>query len=280
MTAKEMRELAKVLDVDLSGLDLRRKADLAKANELLETATKVDSVDFMELADIIDYEDSVDVNQASPSHLAMEVQTILGVDVTGVFNEPTLAALSLFKDRCYLGEPSIVDSQTAKALLLTADRPRNIEEHTSIWLPTTRDEYVTIADSFTANLSQPMLPNGKLTWAQFTHNGRRIPNQMWQVNNGYKIAAVYDKLVTDYAYLGIQVTSGFRPFALNVEVGGSDCSSHPSGLALDITCFFSKFHLLEAAAIQSEATCIGIARQHHFIHLDARPGTKVIYPIS
>ena len=74
-------------------------------------------------------------------------------------------------------------------------------------------------------------------------------------------------LVEDAIEHELTVTSGYICEKHNKEVGGSDTSSHLTGLAADIECKYSRLRfMIVGAAMQIGFRRIGIGRD--FIHLD------------
>ena len=69
----------------------------------------------------------------------------------------------------------------------------------------------------------------------------------------------------------LSVSSGFRCKKHNKEVGGSETSSHLTGLAGDIECKYSRLrYMIVGAAIQVGFHRIGLGK--NFIHLDIDKG--------
>lgn len=78
-------------------------------------------------------------------------------------------------------------------------------------------------------------------------------------------------LIEDAVDHKLDVTSGYRCEKQNKKVGGSDTSSHLTGLAADISCKYSRprFMIL-GAALRIGFKRIGIGK--NFIHLDIDRG--------
>ena len=68
------------------------------------------------------------------------------------------------------------------------------------------------------------------------------------------------------------VTSGYRCAKYNKDVGGSEFSAHPQGVALDINLWGSKVNTILSIARHHGMTGIGLHQQgdssDRFIHLD------------
>ena len=78
-------------------------------------------------------------------------------------------------------------------------------------------------------------------------------------------------LIEDALERELTVTSGFRCERHNKEEGGSDTSSHLTGLAADIECKYSRLRfMIIGAAIQVGFRRIGVWKD--FIHLDIDRG--------
>jgi len=74
-------------------------------------------------------------------------------------------------------------------------------------------------------------------------------------------------LIEDAIEHKLTITSGFRCKKHNKEVGGSETSSHLTGLAADISCKYSRLRfMIVGAALQIGFKRIGIGKT--FIHLD------------
>ena len=72
----------------------------------------------------------------------------------------------------------------------------------------------------------------------------------------------------------LTITSGLRCDSHNAAVRGSKRSQHLAGTAADITCSDLQL-LLKLASLDQRFTGIGVSGV--FLHLDARPGKRVLW---
>lgn len=73
--------------------------------------------------------------------------------------------------------------------------------------------------------------------------------------------------IRDYIKRPIFVSSGYRPPALNVRIGGSKSSSHMLGLAADIVCFDMTTDELFAAVKSLGLEFDQVIHEHTWLHI-------------
>lgn len=80
---------------------------------------------------------------------------------------------------------------------------------------------------------QPIIPGGSFTWGEATRNATRIPETETIVNNIIGLARALQP-VRDRLNRPFQITSWYRPPAINAAIGGAVYSQHLYGKAADI----------------------------------------------
>lgn len=127
-----------------------------------------------------------------------------------------------------------------------------------------------------------IVPGIPLTWGEMTKNLRRVPESVAVMNNLIELAKAFGEVREKYN-APIYVTSGYRPRAVNVQIGGARESYHIPGRAFDLRPYeINKDPKLARLFAVMKAvfrlTGIGFAPQKGFMHGDIRPANRVIFP--
>jgi len=94
---------------------------------------------------------------------------------------------------------------------------------------------IKLPDGVEVYTDQPIIKNGNFTWNEATHGGKRIPANREILNNMIALAAELQK-ARQAIGKPLQITSWYRPPAINKAVGGASQSQHLTGKAVDIVC--------------------------------------------
>lgn len=86
--------------------------------------------------------------------------------------------------------------------------------------------------SSTFYMNDPIVPNGEITWFEFTHSGERMPPTKQTVENILKIVKQAEPFFKKFNLKPI-LNSCYRPDPYNRRAGGASNSRHKIGLALD-----------------------------------------------
>lgn len=115
-----------------------------------------------------------------------------------------------------------------------------------------------------------------LTWGEMTAGCTRIPTTNELIANALKLTEIFGELRERWNS-PIIITSGYRPPSENAKVGGAKNSQHLYFRALD--CYPENGNLNELwhHAFNSRFTGLGDGRKRGFIHLDIRPGNRVVF---
>jgi uncharacterized protein YcbK (DUF882 family) len=128
------------------------------------------------------------------------------------------------------------------------------------------------------DLTSPLYRESHFTWAEFTRNGARIPQntsfggilipaaQITQ--NGVSLARELDKIRSQFGNRPIHINSWYRPPAVNKAAGGVPDSQHLLGWAADIVIEGYTPH--QVAAILTKIWLGGLGDSSIFTHLDLR----------
>ncbi len=120
------------------------------------------------------------------------------------------------------------------------------------------------------NLSDKIVPHGHFSWGEATHNGERVPEHKYQVQNIVEAARKMEEI---REYLGgnpIRVNSWYRDPVSNARVGGATKSRHLEGDAVDFVVSGVKpsevYSLLDSVWGETG----GLGKYNNFTHIDLR----------
>lgn len=118
---------------------------------------------------------------------------------------------------------------------------------------------------------QPIIPGGSFTWGEATRNATRIPATQAIVDNIIGLARALQP-ARDRLNRPFQITSWYRPPAINAAVGGASRSQHLYGKAADIQVQGLSGRQVANALMLSWPGGIGIySNIPNIIHLDTGP---------
>lgn len=171
------------------------------------------------------------------SDILKEIQTILGVQVTGVCCSETIKKFAEFKEKNYLEYSDRLGPSTALSLIESI-HPHDISEQIED-IPT---KVIADAGSRTGNTAtlpglglvyanEYIVPGIPLTWGEMTKNlnPRRIPDSKQIVENLITTAKVFGVARAKFGK-PVVITSGYRPANLGI---GASRSQHIPGKAMD-----------------------------------------------
>lgn len=110
------------------------------------------------------------------------------------------------------------------------------------------------------------------TVGEVTHNDRqRIPTDPQIQANILRLAAELDRVRENWGS-AIQITSWYRPPAINRAVGGAKNSQHLTGKAADIRPLQGDVTAFQSWLDKRWDKALGYGARHGFVHCDLRPG--------
>ncbi|MEH1965810.1 D-Ala-D-Ala carboxypeptidase family metallohydrolase [Nostoc sp.] len=217
-----------------------------------------------------------------------EIQTLLkkkglytgGVD--GITGDLTQKAFAEFKESVWLDSPELLGASAAAALLEIAEEHQVTEQNE-------RSEPIPESSKGSKTGSSMKLPNGTivyenelivigipLTWGEFTKGCTRVPESNAIATNIIKATKGFGKIRDQYGS-AIQITSGYRPPAVNREQKGARNSQHIQGLAIDLAPLDGNLQRLFQVCRASDCTGLGRGMHRGFVHCDWRPGDRVVF---
>jgi peptidoglycan hydrolase-like protein with peptidoglycan-binding domain len=214
-----------------------------------------------------------------------EIQTLLKQkeiyqgDVDGIAGELTYKAFAEFKESVWLENPDTLGRTTAAALLEIAENHQATDELTKPY--STGEKTGNSLRLITGQVvyeNELIVPGISLTWGEVTKgcDPDRNPETKEVINNIIKAAKGFGKIRDKYNS-PLSINSGYRPSRINRLVGGASQSQHISGLALDICPTDGNFSKLLQICRASDCTGLGRGMHRGFIHVDWRPGERVIF---
>ena len=243
---------------------------------------------FPKLTEIVENNLTLHINEANVN-LIKEIQTQLKKtnlykgEIDGIAGKLTIEALANFKESIWLTYPELIGVSTAGSLL-------EVEEHKG---STESSQLEDISDTNEFTGSSMLLPTNtlvyanqriisdiSLTWGEMTKNCKRIPESKEIVNNIIEVTKLFGE-IRDKWNDSIIVTSGYRPPAINKQVGGASRSQHILGKAID--CQPAKgniytFYEVVSGIMRSKGTGgLGRGMRLNFVHIDTRNTNLVVF---
>ncbi|WP_017303643.1 D-Ala-D-Ala carboxypeptidase family metallohydrolase [Spirulina subsalsa] len=203
--------------------------------------------------------------------------------VDGIAGPLTRKALAAFKEDLWLEFPSLVGPSTIQALSELAPRhsvseqPQALKQQVLTNAGQLEGKSVVLPKVGKIYEHQYIVPDVPLTWGEMTKglDFRRIPNSVEIVEDMERLAIVFGRVRSRFGS-PIGITSGYRPAALRIGVPNSQ---HIFGRAMDIYPLNGDFRrLLELLKVESAVKGIGLGQKRGFLHMDIRPGDRVIFP--
>jgi hypothetical protein len=219
-----------------------------------------------------------------------EIQTLLKrkslypSDIDGKVGKLTIEGFAKFKESIWLDSPELLGPSVAGALLEIAVDHSITEQESA-----TKPVALSTSDLGNKTGKTMKLPNGSivyerelivdgipLTWGEFTQGCTRVPESSEIINNMIKAAKGFGKIRQIYGS-PLQINSGYRPPAINKQIGGASASQHINGLALDIAPIDGDMKRLFEVCRASDCTGLGRGMHRGFIHIDWRSGGRVVF---
>ena len=229
--------------------------------------------------------------QESDAATIKEVQTLLSHiglytgEVDGIVGNLTEKAFADFKTSVWLNSPELLGPSTAAALLEITVNHQVIEEQTQELTPlptsslgTKTGNSMKLVTGVTVYENELIVPGIPFTWGEMTKgcDPRRAPESKNVINNIIRTAQGFGKIREKYGS-PIGINSGYRPPAVNRNIGGASHSQHIQGLAIDIRPSDGNFTRLMEICRASDCTGLGRGMHRGFIHCDWRPGGRVVF---
>lgn len=239
------------------------------------------------LKDFTEKTEAISITDAA-IEVVKEIQQILkdlgyyDLPIDGVVGKETREALAEFKEDRYLAYPLGLGASTAKSLLEGKHKVSEQIPSTSVRLLDSEvlgsqtGRSMSLPDGKVVWANQLIIPGIPLTFGEMTKSCTRVPENMKVVENLEKIAKVFGE-IRDKFEKPIGVTSGYRPPAVNVAIGGAQFSQHVNGLALDMYPLRGNMSALLEVVKASSASAIGLGMHRGFIHVDARGGSRLVF---
>lgn len=213
------------------------------------------------------------------SDIIKEIQSILGIQITGICCGETVKKFAEFKEANYLEYPDRLGASTALSLLESLHEHKISEQLQDIPTQVNRDagtrtgNSVIIPGEGLVYSNQEIVSGIPLTWGEMTKNlnPRRIPDSKEIVQNIIDVAKVFGIARAKYSK-PVSITSGYRPANLGI---GASRSQHILGKALDsfplnkgdITQWYSILRSTPGVMGLGDATN---PRKGGFVHMDIR----------
>lgn len=221
-----------------------------------------------------------------------EIQTLLATKGLykgkndGIVGELTQKAFAEFKEKVWLDSPDLLGPTTAAALLEIAENHQSNEEQTQppakplppSNLGTKTGRSLKLVTGEVVYENQLIVTGIPLTWGEVTKgcDPERNPESTTIINNIIKAAKGFGKIRDKYDS-PLAINSAYRPPSVNRRIGGARYSQHINGLALDIAPVDGDFGRLLQVCRASDCTGLGRGMHRGFIHVDWRPGSRVVF---
>jgi Peptidase M15 len=218
--------------------------------------------------------------ESSPD-LVKELQYILlsiGLyqgNIDGIPGLETKRALTEFKRVRYLGHPDLIGASTAASLLEEATNKHSVGEQARKPRLLSSGRMV-LPDGKIVLGSDPVIPGIPLTWGEYSKNCTRVPTDKEVIDSALRIARLFGEIREKFGS-PIGITSGYRPASVNKSVGGARYSRHMVGDALDVYPISGNMDNLLSVVRSSSCTGLGLGMRRGFIHIDCRPGVRVVF---
>lgn len=227
----------------------------------------------------------VELRELSPTVLKwVQSQLNLGGygagQVDGIFGPKTAKAFADFKDDNYLAYPELISNATLQMLSEIKPKEEISEQKDNLNQKPLANGGSKSGPSATLPLvglvysNEWILPGTYITWGEMTKNLTRRPTQIAEVKNIQSTARTFG-VIRERFGSPLAVTSGYRPAHLGI---GAKRSQHIPGKAADIYPINGNFsRLLEIIKQEPTVKGIGLGQAKGFLHIDIRPGNRVIF---
>ncbi len=201
----------------------------------------------------------------------------------GIPGPKTHEALAKFKTALALSYPAAVGPSTIEALAnlapphVVSEQPAGLTQTPLVNAGRQEGSSAMLPGVGMVYQHEYIVPGVPLTWGEMTKglDPKRIPSSVEIVNNLKALATVFGRVRTQFG-TPIGVTSGYRPAALRIGVPDSQ---HIPGRAMDIYPINGDFaKLLQVLKAEPAVKGIGLGQHLGFLHMDIRPGDRVIFP--
>jgi len=198
----------------------------------------------------------------------------------GTYGPKTAKAFANFKEDFYLTYPDLISNATLEFLASMGTKGSVSEQGQRLnqkplinaGSKTGQSAYLPSVGLVYAN--EWILPGSYITWGEMTKNLSRKPVQIAEIQNIQNVAKAFGKIRQKFGS-PIGVTSGYRPAHLGIGVPNSQ---HIPGRAVDIYPLNGNFpKLLEIIKAEPAISGIGLGQAKGFLHMDLRPGNRVIF---
>ncbi len=119
-------------------------------------------------------------------------------------------------------------------------------------------------------------PSPHLAWSELAcHDGTPYPRE-WRESRAVALAAMFEAV---RARVGkpLRILSAYRTPEHNRRVGGARYSQHVEGQALDLKPPQGWTVAKLADVVREEPTVVGLGVYPTFVHVDCRPGRRVVW---
>lgn len=211
--------------------------------------------------------------------ILMEIQNILGVEVTGVCCKQTTTKFAEFKKSMYLEYPDRLGASTAASLLESIYKHEVTEQnedaptHINVEAGSCNGNSIVIPGEGLVYANQYIVPGIPLTWGEMTKglNAQRIPSSREIVENIINFTKVFGIARAKYGK-PVAMISGYRPANLGI---GAKRSQHILGKAgdtiplikSDIKTWYSIVRATPGVMGLGDACNLG---ENSFVHMDIR----------
>lgn len=120
-----------------------------------------------------------------------------------------------------------------KDIFITGNEPGNDPNDPYEKPRLNRGDMLVLPNQEIVYLKDPIIAGGHFYWAEATKNGSRPPEDMEVVNNVRRIAEHMEEVRSRLDDRPVFVTSWYRPYDVNIAVGGARNSRHVDGDSVD-----------------------------------------------
>lgn len=241
--------------------------------------------EYLHLKHFLDSNQTIEFSLISQPALVKEIQELLKIqnlytgEVDGLIGNKTIAAFVQFKQNLELSHLNFLGPTTAASLLELAECHKVSEQDASVSIPKPKNKgnSLRLPNGVIVFENHLIINDIPLTWGEVTKGCSRIPENSDVVANIVEIASVFGVIREKYGS-AIVINSGYRTAAVNRQVGGARFSQHVRGAALDICPSDGDFKkLYQICRETSQVTGLGDGRHRGFVHIDCRPGGRVVF---
>ncbi|QSJ17700.1 DUF882 domain-containing protein [Nostoc sp. UHCC 0702] len=239
---------------------------------------------YQHLEKLIKSGETLEFSHLSDPALIKDIQKLLSIknlyagEIDGIIGPQTTSAFAQFKQALELSHPKLLGPTTAASLLEITEEHKVSEQETSpAPEPKNKGNSLRLPNGVIVFENQYILHKIPLTWGEVTKGCSRIPQDSDVVSNIVEIASIFGIIREKYGS-SIAVNSGYRTPEINRQVGGARFSQHIRGAALDICPWDSNLQKLYQICRETpKVTGLGRGMHRGFVHIDCRPGARVVF---